>query len=184
VHGALLLAESRRLLSWSWDGTLRLWDVQSGACLHELKGHSDWVRGALALADDRILSWSEDRTLRLWDGQSGNFLETVAESEAAKLHPEWLYAREKSRNPENTCSDCFARSFGRTAYLGQQNIQGILTAWQADSEATSRVLLLDGTAAVAQEDGQVCFLKLYHSNRRISLAEVEEIIAKQMKKEE
>ena len=60
-----------RLLSWSGDKTLRLWDGQSGACLAVLEGHTDAVGGALVLADGRLLSWSQDKTLRLWDGQSG-----------------------------------------------------------------------------------------------------------------
>ncbi|MCX6901610.1 MAG: DUF4062 domain-containing protein, partial [Verrucomicrobia bacterium] len=70
VEGALALSDGR-LLSWSDDNTLRLWDSQSGACRAVLEGHTDMVKGALALSDGRLLSWSLDKTLRLWDGQSG-----------------------------------------------------------------------------------------------------------------
>ncbi|MCX7020578.1 MAG: TIR domain-containing protein, partial [Candidatus Sumerlaeota bacterium] len=76
IISALELAD-RRLLSWSWDHTLRLWDSQSGTCLATLEGHTDSVKGALALADDRLLSWSRDHTLRLWDGRSGACLATL-----------------------------------------------------------------------------------------------------------
>ena len=70
VWGALALADGR-ILSWSGDNTLRLWDGKSGKRLAVLKGHSNSVGGALALEDGRILSWSKDGTLRLWDGTSG-----------------------------------------------------------------------------------------------------------------
>ena len=74
VNGALILADDR-ILSWSFDKTLRLWDSFNGACLAVLKGHSDNVTGALALAGGRLLSWaggykSADHTLRLWDGNA------------------------------------------------------------------------------------------------------------------
>ena len=64
VNGALVLSDGR-LLSWSDDKTLRLWDEQSGASLAVLKGHTNWVNGALELSDGRLLSWAWDKTLRL-----------------------------------------------------------------------------------------------------------------------
>ncbi len=59
-----------RILSWSWDNTLRLWSLD-GHPLATLTGHTDWVGDAVQLADGRILSWSEDNSPRLWssDGQ-------------------------------------------------------------------------------------------------------------------
>ena len=67
VYGVLSLPDGR-LLSWSTDRTLRLWDVGSGAPLATLEGHTDSVEGALTLPDGRLLSWSfGDNTLRLWD---------------------------------------------------------------------------------------------------------------------
>ena len=83
VLGALVLPEGR-LLSWSCDHTLRLWDSQSGSCLRTLEGHTGHIMGALALADGRLLSWSSDETLRLWDGQSGDCL-AVLEGHAREI---------------------------------------------------------------------------------------------------
>jgi WD40 repeat protein len=65
VEGALELPDGR-VLSWSCDKTLRLWD-KAGQPIVVLEGHTDEVIGALVLADGRILSWSKDKNLRLWD---------------------------------------------------------------------------------------------------------------------
>lgn len=76
VDGAAVLADGR-LLSWSDDHTLRLWDRLSGEMLASLAGHTDGVNGATVLADGRILSWSADKTLRLWDDKTGEPLITL-----------------------------------------------------------------------------------------------------------
>jgi hypothetical protein len=47
-----------RALSASWDDTLRLWDLTSGATLRVLEGHSDRVTPVVALDLDRALSAS------------------------------------------------------------------------------------------------------------------------------
>jgi WD40 repeat protein len=65
VNGAVQLADGR-ILSWSDDKTLRIWDTD-GRPISVLEGHTSVVRGALELADGRILSWSDDKTLRIWD---------------------------------------------------------------------------------------------------------------------
>ena len=58
-----------RVLSWSEDHTLRLWDGQSGAPLTVMEGHTDSIEGVQVLSDGRVLSWSGDETLRIWDIQ-------------------------------------------------------------------------------------------------------------------
>ncbi|MCI4665504.1 MAG: hypothetical protein MRY74_12350, partial [Neomegalonema sp.] len=59
-----ILADGR-ILSWSFDKTLRLWSAK-GAEIAVLEGHRGDVLGAEILADGRILSWSNDDTLRIW----------------------------------------------------------------------------------------------------------------------
>ena len=68
VIGAQILHDGK-ILSWSTDRTLRLWD-QDGKSLQEFKGHRGAVTGALIIPDGRMLSWSVDTTLRLW-GKDG-----------------------------------------------------------------------------------------------------------------
>jgi WD40 repeat protein len=70
VNGALLLPEER-VLSWSHDDSLRVWDLATGTELARMQGHASRVNGALLLPEDRVFSWSSDRTLRVWDATSG-----------------------------------------------------------------------------------------------------------------
>ena len=175
VHGAQELSDGR-LLSWSSDNTLRLWDSQSGACLTVLEGHTGWVWGVLELADGRLLSWSWDKTLRLWDSQSGACLEVVPYEQVAGRHPEWLQIVVKADEPESVSDDFFVDDSYRWAELRYKETAPPLAMWIADSETQPKCLVPDGTAVVTQYSGQVCILKLYHGNRRISLAECEALL--------
>jgi WD40 repeat protein len=60
-----------RAVSASSDGTLRVWDLRSGACSLTLEGHTDWVHAVALTVDGRAVSASSDRTLRVWDLHSG-----------------------------------------------------------------------------------------------------------------
>ena len=70
VWGAALLSHNR-ILSWSYDQSLRIWDGVGGENIAILEGHTKVVRGAQVLSDERILSWSPDCSLRIWDGGTG-----------------------------------------------------------------------------------------------------------------
>jgi len=71
INGAQMLSDGR-ILSWSSDGTLRLWDGSSGKSLSVWEGHNDGVGGVKVLSEDQVLSWSRyDPIICLWDGNSG-----------------------------------------------------------------------------------------------------------------
>ncbi|WP_207561023.1 AAA family ATPase [Sulfurimonas aquatica] len=57
-----------RILSYSVDNTLRLWDSE-GEPLRILEGHTSAVKGAKILEDGKILSYSRNETLRLWSSE-------------------------------------------------------------------------------------------------------------------
>ncbi len=66
VEGVLELPDDK-LVSYSKDKNLRVWDGGNGRCLETLTGHSGWVRGASLLSSGEILSWSGGGALRIWD---------------------------------------------------------------------------------------------------------------------
>ncbi|CAJ1017584.1 WD domain, G-beta repeat, putative [Leishmania lindenbergi] len=73
------------LLSGSYDGTLRVWDLSSNdahtisVSSRALKGHADRVRSVAwcSLAPYLVLSGSADATIRLWDIRNGVAITTV-----------------------------------------------------------------------------------------------------------
>ena len=59
--------ERRQLATGSADRTVRLWDVETGACVKTLEGHGDGVLSVCFSPKGRMVaSGSSDRTVRLW----------------------------------------------------------------------------------------------------------------------
>ncbi|KAH7922058.1 WD40 repeat-like protein [Leucogyrophana mollusca] len=62
-----------RVASGSWDGTIRVWNAETGEVVcGPLSGHENWVT-SVAFSHDgrRIVSGSKDRTIRVWDLRTG-----------------------------------------------------------------------------------------------------------------
>jgi WD40 repeat protein/DNA-binding CsgD family transcriptional regulator len=61
------------LASGSQDGTISLWNVDSGENLHQCKEHSDTVRSIASIPKKSLFaSGSEDGTVRVWIENNGN----------------------------------------------------------------------------------------------------------------
>jgi WD40 repeat protein len=77
VNAVALSSDGRRVVSGSYDKTLRVWDIESGQSLRTLQGHTSEVN-AVALSSDgrRVVSGSRDHTLRVWDLKDGKELVT------------------------------------------------------------------------------------------------------------
>jgi WD40 repeat protein len=71
-------------VSCSFDRTVRVWNVETGQEVRQLKGHAGEV-WALALSPEgqRVLSGSRDGQVRLWDLQSGALLAIAGTHDAA-----------------------------------------------------------------------------------------------------
>ena len=71
VYGARLSADESRLLTWTFDGTVRIWDSATAEPIAAPFRHADAVYGAIFSPDQRLLlTWSADATARLWDVES------------------------------------------------------------------------------------------------------------------
>jgi WD40 repeat protein len=75
------------LASCSADRTIRIWDVESGRCVHTLRGHADTVTDLLPISyasderrrDDVLLASSSwDGSVRIWSVESGECLASLS----------------------------------------------------------------------------------------------------------
>jgi len=72
--------QARVAASGSTDRTVRLWDAQTGRCLHVLVGHTAWVKALAFSPDGRLLaSGSYDKTVKVWNVADGRLLHTLRE---------------------------------------------------------------------------------------------------------
>jgi WD40 repeat protein len=55
------------LVSASQDGTLRVWELNTGECKAVLRDHRAWITALATGRQGRIASGSWDRTVRIWD---------------------------------------------------------------------------------------------------------------------
>jgi WD40 repeat protein len=57
-----------RIVSGSWDKSVRIWDASTGAEVRKLEGHTNGVNSVAFSADGmRIVSGSHDESVRIWD---------------------------------------------------------------------------------------------------------------------
>ena len=96
--------DDQKIVSGSYDDTIKVWSLELGTCLNTLVGHADAVT-CLQFNYHRIISGSLDCTLRFWDMNEGN----VSGDLNLKIIPQavgetFLVSRESGRPMESRLS--------------------------------------------------------------------------------
>lgn len=64
------------MVSGSLDTSIRVWDVETGNCIHTLTGHQSLTSG-MELKDNILVSGNADSTVKIWDIKTGQCLQTL-----------------------------------------------------------------------------------------------------------
>jgi guanine nucleotide-binding protein subunit beta-2-like 1 protein len=97
VQDVVISSDGQFALSCSWDGTLRLWDLNTGNTTRKFIGHTKDVLSVAFSADNRqIVSGSRDKSIKLWN-TLGECKFTITE----EGHTEWISCVRFSPNTLN-----------------------------------------------------------------------------------
>jgi len=92
-------ADQKHALSSSWDGTLRLWNLETGESRFLFKGHEKAVLSCAFSADNRqIVSGSMDKSVRIWNTQ-GELREKLG-GHHDQGHTDWVTCVQYSPNAD------------------------------------------------------------------------------------
>lgn len=75
VNSACFSSDEKRILSASWDGTIKLWDVWTGTCVKTLSGNS-MDKADFCPVEKKIISLSED-CINVWSLESGKIIKSI-----------------------------------------------------------------------------------------------------------
>ncbi|MBO5838211.1 MAG: hypothetical protein J6R06_00850, partial [Bacteroidales bacterium] len=67
VRSVAYSPDGTKIISGSYDKTIKIWDAITGQCLKTLEGHSEWVSSVAYSPDGtKIISGSDDCTVKIW----------------------------------------------------------------------------------------------------------------------
>jgi WD40 repeat protein len=77
---------NNKIISASWDETVRIWDIKTGECLQTLQGHTSSIDFSL-IHGEKFISRSYDKIL-VWDIETGLCIQTVP---VTGFDPVWIF---------------------------------------------------------------------------------------------
>lgn len=175
VSAAIFFSDGKRAASASDDGTLHIWNLETGKRLAKLTGHGAKILSIDISPDERLLaSASWDRTVRLWDVKTG------AEVAALKGHKGPVNAVRFSHDGRQLISasydgtlglwDVAKRVYIRPAYKHGWGINVLERLPEKHRYAFGG---LDGTAGIVDiNTGQLVKKLIQHNKPILSLAHV------------
>ena len=75
-HVLPLQFDGTYVVSGSLDTSIRVWEVETGTCLHTLMGHQSLTSG-MVLRGNILVSGNADSTVKVWDILTGECLKTL-----------------------------------------------------------------------------------------------------------
>lgn len=73
----ILPLTNNRLITGSYDFTLKIWDIETGCCLNTFTGHMGKITALAALDNELVISGSADNTLKIWDLKTGQCIKIL-----------------------------------------------------------------------------------------------------------
>ena len=75
--GILEQTQSGKLISCSYDNTLRVWNKETGVCEHILVGHTSRVSDVAIISENIIVTSSDDKSIKVWNLETNECLQTL-----------------------------------------------------------------------------------------------------------
>ncbi|MFH1832349.1 MAG: WD40 repeat domain-containing protein [bacterium] len=72
------IAPNGNIVTGSYDNKAKIWDPNTGQCLHTLNGHIGSVWSIAIAPNGNIITGSGDYTAKIWDASTGQCLRTLA----------------------------------------------------------------------------------------------------------
>jgi WD40 repeat protein len=130
--------DGKRLLAWSADGTVKMWDAETGQEKLTIKGHTGGFPGVAFSGNGRcIVLWGKDDTVKVLDMETGQEKLTFARGDTVVLSPDGKRIAASGQQP------------GEVKVWDADNVQGALSLKAQQGSLTSLAFSTDGKRLVA-----------------------------------
>jgi S1-C subfamily serine protease len=78
VNSVVISSDNQRVITGSWDNTIKVWNLETGQLEQTLVGHESLVNSVALSADgNTLVSGSDDGTVKVWNLQTGESIQTL-----------------------------------------------------------------------------------------------------------